>query len=105
MVWMYYVWIYMDVLLIVLIRRRPDWLCSVCLCSVVLYRGFGKEFDPSIDQVVGATLSVYKAAMEHLLPTPNKSHYLFNLRDFSRVMQVRQQQRECQNSDSLPAGL
>lgn len=50
-------------------------------------RGFSKEFDSAIDEVVQATLYVYQEARKNLLPTPTKCHYLFNSRDFSRVVQ------------------
>ena len=49
-------------------------------------KGFAKEFDPCIDQVVTATLDVHKFVVANLLPTPDHSHYLFSLKEFSRVI-------------------
>lgn len=38
--------------------------------------------------LVTATLEVYETIQKELLPTPTKSHYTFNLRDVSKVIQV-----------------
>lgn len=48
---------------------------------------FASEVKKLSDAVVSATLELYQSAVKSLLPTPKKSHYTFNLRDFSRVVQ------------------
>lgn len=39
------------------------------------------------DVMVNATLDLYKMVSKQFLPTPAKSHYLFNMRDMARVFQ------------------
>ena len=59
--------------------------------TIVQWHFNGSSFPADVrglgDAVVDATLETYRAAMLVLLPTPSKSHYTFNLRDFSRIIQ------------------
>ncbi|XP_067137533.1 LOW QUALITY PROTEIN: dynein axonemal heavy chain 7-like [Centruroides vittatus] len=60
--------------------------------SILLFTHFKINLFPSEvysikDTLVDATLKIYELAVSYLRPTPNKSHYLFNLRDFSKVIQ------------------
>jgi dynein heavy chain len=49
--------------------------------------GFDMSFMKLSQPIIAATMDIYKASMLSLLPTPSKSHYTFNLRDFARVVQ------------------
>ena len=49
--------------------------------------GFDNSIVNMAPDAVCATLVVYQTCLEKLLPTPEKSHYSFNLRDVSRVAQ------------------
>ena len=50
--------------------------------------GFGVNVAKLAKPLVAASLEVYETIQRELLPTPTKSHYTFNLRDVSKVIQV-----------------
>ncbi|XP_025198734.1 LOW QUALITY PROTEIN: dynein heavy chain 3, axonemal-like [Melanaphis sacchari] len=58
--------------------------------SQIMKWHFNKGFSETIAlqgiSVVEAILYVYREAVSTFLPTPSKSHYTFNLRDFTRVI-------------------
>ncbi|XP_012271492.1 dynein heavy chain 3, axonemal [Orussus abietinus] len=58
--------------------------------GTILEWHFSKGFDQNVSRlgkmIVSATMDIYHGAISKFLPTPAKSHYTFNLRDFSRVI-------------------
>ena len=46
---------------------------------------FNKEIVKVCDMIVSTTIDLYQAINKKLLPIPSKFHYLFNLRDISKV--------------------
>ena len=49
--------------------------------------GFQKNVQRAAGNVVGAAVDIYVRMSTDLLPTPAKSHYIFNLRDLSKCVQ------------------
>jgi dynein heavy chain len=48
---------------------------------------FAENIRKCSEQLTVGTLTFYTAISHELLPTPNKFHYTFNLRDISKVFQ------------------
>uniref|UniRef100_A0A8C8BKI7 Dynein axonemal heavy chain 3 n=1 Tax=Otus sunia TaxID=257818 RepID=A0A8C8BKI7_9STRI len=69
---------------IVSIRSFDDDILTTIFTAVADWH-FSKGFELG-KVMVQATMVIYKMAVDNFLPTPSKSHYVFNLRDFSRVI-------------------
>lgn len=50
---------------------------------------FPSSVSQAVPNVVKASIDVYESVSGVLRPTPTKSHYSFNLRDLSKIFQVR----------------
>ncbi|XP_021708238.1 dynein heavy chain 6, axonemal [Aedes aegypti] len=48
---------------------------------------FSMAIRPLAEPIIEAAVAVYERISEELLPTPKKSHYVFNLRDLSKCVQ------------------
>lgn len=46
---------------------------------------FSVEVISNVNNLVDMTLKIYSTVLSRLKPTPNKSHYTFNLRDISKI--------------------
>lgn len=72
------------------IDEFPDETVKTIFSKIILWhldtRGFSKEFDPCIQEIVNSTLTISKMIKQRLLPTPTSMQYVFNIRDFSRVI-------------------
>jgi len=48
---------------------------------------FYEEIRTQCEPLAVATISLFNSMTENFLPTPAKSHYVFNMRDISKVFQ------------------
>ncbi|CAM4521786.1 dynein axonemal heavy chain 3 [Lepidochelys kempii] len=74
---------------IISINAFDDDILTKIFSSIVDWhfsKGFEAVFTRLGKMMIQATMTIYKMAVENFLPTPSKSHYVFNLRDFSRVV-------------------
>lgn len=59
---------------------------SISLLNSLKKNGFPSDIIAQVTMIVSGTLEIYKSAVQDLLPSPNKLHYIFNFRDIAKVI-------------------
>lgn len=55
--------------------------------AAIKLSGFEEEVKNLVEPLAMATINLFTLISERFLPTPTKSHYVFNMRDISKVFQ------------------
>jgi dynein heavy chain len=55
--------------------------------ALTKFQSFFEEVKSQCEPLAQATINIYNQMIENFLPTPAKSHYVFNMRDISKVFQ------------------
>jgi dynein heavy chain len=55
--------------------------------ALLKFQVFDEEIKNMAEPLAIATINLFNSVQEHFLPTPAKSHYVFNMRDVSKVFQ------------------
>jgi dynein heavy chain len=68
-----------------ILPTRIDIIYDPILKNIFRPNQFSNEVNKVVDNLCSATLRIFNQVKSSLLPTPSKFHYLFNLRDVSRI--------------------
>lgn len=55
--------------------------------ATLKFAGFVEDIKQQCDKMAQATINIFNTIQQKFLPTPSKSHYVFNMRDVSKVFQ------------------
>lgn len=53
----------------------------------IKFAGFNEDIKQQCERMAMATINIFNIIQQRFLPTPSKSHYVFNMRDVSKVFQ------------------
>ncbi|KAF1329905.1 Dynein heavy chain, partial [Globisporangium splendens] len=84
-----------------------DYRATIMSAHIAFCGTFSKSVKDVLLQLVDTTCQLYQVVARELLPTPSKCHYLFNLRDVTKLIQgmvlgTRRYSRTVHNAESAP---
>lgn len=68
-----------------ILPEKIDAIFNPILQQIFKKEYFKEEVNQVVEKIADATIKLWRKVKANLLPTPSKFHYIFNLRDVSRI--------------------
>ncbi|CAG9855812.1 unnamed protein product [Phyllotreta striolata] len=84
-------------------QAAMDVIFSQIACGYFCEERFNRELAEFLPKIIPMTRHIWEATKKKMLPTPSKFHYVFNLRDLSRIWQgiLIVQKAECSTKSKI----